>query len=57
VLGWQGLIFPSGYQHDLGEELHLTSELLKPLLGRSVHDNERLVSRPNPGGHWLCAMK
>jgi len=27
LLGWQGLILPSDCQHDLGEELHLTSKL------------------------------
>jgi len=28
-----------GCQHGLSEELHLTSELLKVWLGRSVHGN------------------
>jgi hypothetical protein len=32
--------FSSSYQHGLGEELHLTSELLKLLLGKSVSGNK-----------------
>jgi hypothetical protein len=32
--------FTPSYQYSLGEELYLTSELLKFLLGRSVRDNE-----------------
>jgi hypothetical protein len=29
-----------GCQHDLGKDLHLTSELLKLLLGKSVRGNK-----------------
>jgi hypothetical protein len=36
LLGWQSLILPLGYQHGLSEELHLTGELLKVQLDRSV---------------------
>jgi len=32
--------FSSSYQHGLGEELHLTSELLKLLLGKSASGNK-----------------
>jgi hypothetical protein len=31
---------PSGCQHGLGEELHLTSEFLKLMLGRSIRGNK-----------------
>ena len=39
-LGWQGLVLTLICQHGLGEELHLTCELLKVWLGRSFRDNK-----------------
>jgi hypothetical protein len=39
-LGWKGLILTLSCQYCLGEKLHLTCELLRVWLGRSVRDNK-----------------